>query len=100
MLRLPDVLAGRLAFSGGARGQAIMETLALFSLAQFPLDLALTDGYVYHILRLRNLKLIVWSNVEPSKAFTHFAQLLSKVRGLGVAWCEQWDCGCCLCQLR
>ena len=61
------------------KGQACMELLAAYSMANHPADIILTDSFAYHILRLRSKHLIIWASLPPAKALAHIADVLCEV---------------------
>ena len=64
---------------GRVKGQSMMELLAVYALAQFPIDLVVTDSHTYHILRLRVRQVISWEGLSPEEAFHHICQFLQQV---------------------
>ena len=60
-------------------------------LCEWPLDLVVTDGAVYHILHLRGTSLMVMQNVSAQKGLKYIAKsLLSKVCAV---FSEAWKYG-------
>lgn len=60
-------------------GQSVLELLGSYSVAEYPLDLVITEGYTYHIMRLRGKKLITWTDLTPGQAIYHMANSLKQV---------------------
>ena len=61
-----------------------MELLAAYALAQFPIDLIVTDSHTYHILRLRGRRVISWEDLSPEVAVHHICKFLLQVVALVV----------------
>lgn len=69
-----------LKWTSRVKGQSIMEIVCLYRLCEWPLDLVVTDGAVYHILHLRGTSLMVMENVSAQKGLKYIAKsLLSKI---------------------
>ena len=63
-------------FMGRPKGQATMELLAAYAIAEHPVAMVLTDSHVYHLLRLRGTSLICWANLKGPVAMQHLAVYL------------------------
>ena len=64
--------------TGKVKGQATLELLSAYALAQYPLDLVVTDGHKYHILRIRGRKIICWEDLTTAQAMHHLASFLKE----------------------
>ncbi len=84
-LQAPDICPFTLAvpqnfkLTGRVKGQSTMELLAAYALAQFPIDLIVTDCHTYHILRLRGRRVISWEDLPPEVAVHHICKFLLQV---------------------
>lgn len=56
-----------------------MEVLAAYSIARYPVDVVLTDAHTWHILRLRNKRIIYWADLSTPVALAHLAGYLKQV---------------------
>eukprot|EP00879_Flechtneria_rotunda_P013914 GHRR01014532.1.p2 GENE.GHRR01014532.1~~GHRR01014532.1.p2 ORF type:complete len:148 (+),score=54.49 GHRR01014532.1:2109-2552(+) len=60
-------------------GQSVLELLAAYSMAQYPADFMITEGYTCHIMRIRGKKIIFWRDLTPGQAVHHLANFLQQV---------------------
>eukprot|EP00879_Flechtneria_rotunda_P008391 GHRR01008789.1.p1 GENE.GHRR01008789.1~~GHRR01008789.1.p1 ORF type:complete len:347 (+),score=112.71 GHRR01008789.1:909-1949(+) len=61
------------------KGQSVLQLLGSYSMAQYPIDIMVTDGHVCHIMRIRGKKVIAWEDLAPGQAICHLAAFLEKV---------------------
>ena len=70
---------GWLTFTGQHRGQSTLELLAAHSPAVHPVDVATGDAHMWLVLRLRQKKIIYWTNLSTPAALAHLARYLEQV---------------------